>query len=366
MTSVHETEIDGVRCFWVDIGRPTLQATLAFRQGMVDESLNESGWLHLIEHSALHGRGGGRLGINGSVGLLYTTFDAHGPRDLVVAHFGDLARWLAEPDFSDLARERDVLAAESAMRGGAVGGALAWRYGARGPGVCNFNEPGLSRVNESSLTDRAHRVFTRENAVLVLDGPPPSGLSLPLDHGALTTIPPAVPCDDTLPAMYLDDSGVVLSGVVDRSGPAMMIPPVLEQMLKARFRDSAGAAYGPWATYEAVDPDHAVVIAGTDIGPQMHSKLATEVMELLDGLGKSGLPEELVRNAVDQYIQGVSDPYNAFGVAYRNAIMVLNGEPSETLEEMLGSVRSVTADSLQEPIESFRRSLLLGIHSDAA
>jgi len=366
VTVVNETDIDGVRCFWVDTGRPTLAASLAFRQGMADEPLNESGWLHLIEHLVLHGLGGGRLNINGSVGLHHTTFDAHGPNDLVAEHLRVLVQSLVNPDFSGLSRERDVLAAEAAMRGGATGRAMAWRYGARGPGVSHFDEPGLSRATEAALTDRAHRVFTRDNAVLVLDGPPPATMSLPLGQGTLFPIPPAVPCDDRLPAMYVDESGLVLSGVVDRSGPAMMIPPVLERMLKARLRDEAGAAYGPWSTYEAVDSDHALIVAGSDIGPKILPELAKEVMDLLNGLDESGLPEEYVQDAVDYYVQAMSDPYNAFGVAYQTAMLALADRPLMTLEERVTTIRSATAATLQDDVASFRRSLLLGIHGDAA
>ena len=79
MVIVRESEVDGVPCFWVETGRPTLAARLMFRQGMADEPLHESGWLHLLEHMVLHGAGSGPLQINGSVSPLITGFDAHGP-----------------------------------------------------------------------------------------------------------------------------------------------------------------------------------------------------------------------------------------------------------------------------------------------
>jgi len=135
MTELFETYVDGVRCFWVNSGRPTLAAMLMFRYGGADEPLPESGWQHLLEHLALHGRGGGTLAVNGSVTPLLTTFEAHGPVDQVVDHLSSLSRWLAAPDVGDLDRERNVLAAESATRGSAVLRALSWRYVARGPGV---------------------------------------------------------------------------------------------------------------------------------------------------------------------------------------------------------------------------------------
>ena len=79
MVSVRESEVDGVPCFRVETGRPTLAARLLFRQGTADEPLHESGWLHLLEHMALHGTGSGSLHVNGSVSPLISTFDTHGP-----------------------------------------------------------------------------------------------------------------------------------------------------------------------------------------------------------------------------------------------------------------------------------------------
>lgn len=365
MTVVHESVIDGVKCFWVETGRPTLAASLIFRQGLVDEPLNETGWLHLTEHLALHGKGGGRLSINGSVDLMTTTFDAHGPADLVAEHLADVTQWLTNPNLGGLDHERDVLAAESALRGGPVGRALAWRYGARGPGVSNYDEPGLARATEADLIDRAQTIFTRDNAVVVLDGPP-DGLNLHLRAGTFLPPSPAVPCEDSLPAMYVDDAGLVLSGVVDRSGSAVLVPVVLERMLKARLRDEVGAAYAPWSTYVPVDADRAVVFAGSDVGPKLLPVLAQEVATLVRQIGDSGLPQEYVDHAIDEYIQAVSDPYGAFGLAYRAAMMSFDGKPAQTLDEVVNSVRSVSADTLHEHAHDFTKTLLLGIHGDAA
>ncbi|HEY6743325.1 MAG TPA: hypothetical protein VI110_13280, partial [Lapillicoccus sp.] len=57
--AVNNAVIDGVQTYWVDTGRPTLTASLTFRQGQVDESLPKRGWTHLIEHLALRDGGSG-------------------------------------------------------------------------------------------------------------------------------------------------------------------------------------------------------------------------------------------------------------------------------------------------------------------
>ena len=246
MITLRDTEVDGVRCFWVDTGRPTLYARLMFRAGMVDEEFHESGWLHLLEHLCLHGRPSlGALQVNGSVSLLVTAFDSHGPADAVADHLGQVAAYLRNPQFDELDHERKVLRAEADTRDSVAARALSWRYGARGPALASYPEPGLIRAVPELLRNLAARVFTRGNAVLMLDGPPPEGLTLELPDGELLAPPPAVSNVATQPALYVD-RGLVMSGVVARSEEATMLPDLLQLALKRRLRDEAAAAYAPW------------------------------------------------------------------------------------------------------------------------
>lgn len=361
MALVHETDINGVRCFWVETNRPTLRASLLFRQGLADERLVESGWLHLLEHLALDGKGGGALSINGSVSLLQTSFDAHGPAGLVAAHLTAVTRWLSDPDLSRLEHERNVLAAESSSRGGPGLRALGWRYGASGPGVLNLDESGLGRASEDDLRDRAHRVFTRGNAVLVLDGPPPAELTLDLHDGPLLRPEKAVPCGDTLPAVYNEEAGLALSGVVERSMGAVLLPYVLERMLRDRLRHEAGAAYAPWSDYQPVDDDHAVVLAGSDVAPRMLPGLFTEVARLAHTIRDDGLPAAIVEEAVELRVQALNDPYNSVGLAFAAGNYALGGEEPKSLEEIVAENRAVTHFSLQGDAWAFTQSLLVGV-----
>ena len=82
--TVHETEIDGVLCFFVDMGRPVSSAHLLFRTGIADEPLAETGWLHLLEHLALLDRETLTRPIHGTASMLLTRFDVYGPPEAVV------------------------------------------------------------------------------------------------------------------------------------------------------------------------------------------------------------------------------------------------------------------------------------------
>ena len=100
------TEVDGVPVYWVP-GERRMRASLWFRAGLADESLPTRGWLHLLEHLALHGRDSLRAPINGHVSMLHTSFDVEGDPDDIAAFPQHVCRWLTAPDFSDLEHERD-------------------------------------------------------------------------------------------------------------------------------------------------------------------------------------------------------------------------------------------------------------------
>lgn len=366
MSVVRRGEVDGVQAFWVDSGRPTLTASLITRQGMVDETLPTTGWTHLLEHLALHGRASGPLHVNGSVSLLHTRLDAHGPADRVARVLESLTRWLAEPAFDELAREQSVLRAEAVMRGaGEVSSGLLWRYGAGGPGLSGYAEPGLSRADAPSLTCLASEAFTRGNTVLFLDGPPPAGMALHLPVGELRRAPRARPCDDTLPAAYLINAGITLSGVVPRSVAASVLPHVLREVLTAEFRERDGGAYAPWAHYEPVDDDRAVVFAGSDANDALLQSIADRAIYQLGQVAKGVFKASLVTDTVEQLVQAVSDPYNLPGLAHRAATDHLRGESLVDLEQVLDEYRSIDLEAVVESAAAMRSSLMVGIAREA-
>lgn len=169
MTTVRQTAADQTPVFWAaGPTRETLSASLIFRAGWVDETLHTLGWLHLLEHLALHDRGTGTLHVNGSVSLLATRFDVHGPPDAVVDTLAAVCRWLADPQVERAEHEAGVLRAESALRGtgGEVGQALLWRYGPQGPGLAGYEELGLGQATPEGLRALAARAFTAGNAAL--------------------------------------------------------------------------------------------------------------------------------------------------------------------------------------------------------
>ncbi len=362
MVELHETEVDGVRCFWVETGRPTLAAKLAFRQGMADEWLTESGWLHMLEHLALHGRGGGRLQVNGSTSLLHTEFDAHGPAELVVEHLAGLTAWLAEPVFHEFERERGVLEAESRLRADNVSRrALGWRYGSIGPGTAAYGEPGIARSTPESLRAKARWAFTAGNAALVLDGPPPPGLRLDLPAGELRRPPRAIPCGDTLPAAYQDEAGLVVSGVVRRDPAAVFAPTLIERALRARLRDQAGAAYAPFALYEPVDDERAVVVGGSDVLPTLLPDLVDIALDTVRQLAVMGPSPDELETLRHEHHQALHDPYSAVGLAVQAAYAHLRTDSPRTFTDLVDELLTVGDKAVKESLREFWESLMIGL-----
>jgi predicted Zn-dependent peptidase len=359
MVTVRESEVDGVPCFWVETGRPTLAARLLFRQGTADEPLHESGWLHLLEHMALHGTGSGSLHVNGSVSPLITTFETHGPPEAVARHLTRLASWLGDPELRGVERERGVLRAESELRGGPFVNSLRWRYGAQGPGVGSYAEPGLVRATPEVLRERCRRVFNRGNAVLVLDGAPPHRLGLGLADGSFLPPAPAVSVESEFPAAYQESAGLVLSGVVERSQGAGVAASLLEKALRQEVRERAGAAYAPWSGYEPVDADTAVIAAGSDLRPDILPTILEKSLVVLERL-RSGAPQGWIEEQVAARLQALRDPYNAMGVALRAGHEVLGDRLPLTYDDLIAETEQTDREQVRRAFDQLHSTLLLG------
>jgi hypothetical protein len=360
MVTLHETEIDGVLCFWADLGRPLSAAHLHFRHGLADEPLPEAGWLHLLEHLALLDRETLERPIRSSVGMLLTRFTAFGTPEVVVANLVALARWLEQPDLQLLARERGVLQAKAQLRTDPLLTSMTWRYGATGPGVTSYAEIGALRATPELLTERSTRVFNRSNAVLVLDGPPPPAMALPLPPGAYHPPSPAVPLDRHLPATYVDDSGVTLTGTVRRTHASTFLPGILERAVHDGMREHTGAVDAPWARLVDVDDQHRIVGGGSAAQRDDVVRSVEAGIDIAGRLGRDGVPRTWVQEAVEMRLRELEDPDVAFLVAHRSALAVLSDAVPQSLQELVDEVRSTDPSAVDAAAREFCDSLLLG------
>src|SRR4051794_1847128 len=361
MNVVRETQIDGVLCFYVDMGRPATAAHLLFRQGLVDEPLHETGWLHLLEHLALLDRETLTRPIEGRQTLLLTHFAAFGGPEAITEQVGALARWLTEPDLRLLARERGILqAAAHEPRDGLIR-SLTWRYGAAGPGVASYAEIGAVRATEQGLRDRSRRVFNAANAILVLDGPPPAGLTVPLPVGEYHHAPAALPVERRLPSAYRAEGGLTLSGVVTRTHEAGFLPGILERALHDGLRQHRGGAYGLWSKMTEVDNQQAVIAAGADLLPEMLPGLAGAALEVTARLAENGVPRDWVMEAVDRRLRVLESPAAMVETALEGAYAALSEQVPLTYEELLEQLRATDPRMVDHAARELHASLLVGL-----
>lgn len=360
MGQVHATEVDGVRTFWVDSQRPTLMATLSFRAGRADEILATAGWLHLLEHLALHGLQRGGLAVNGSVSTLDTTFSFHGPHEQVVDALAQVTRRLASPELGELERERRVLAAEAATRGGPVHRAFGQRYGARGPGLAAYDDAALGRTTPELLRGVAAWTFVARNGALALDGPPPPSLQLHLEAGTGTHPAPPATAVERPRSVYVEPAGLVLSGVVTRSGVNTFAAHMVEDALRRKLREEDGTSYAPYSLYEAIDTDQALVVAGADVSPTAAASLLGNVLDLTDALAEHGPDPDVVADVKAAARQAHQDPYNVGFLAHRAAAQSLWGRPVEQLEDVLAEHDAIDVDALVPALTELRDSLIVG------
>jgi hypothetical protein len=363
--TVTETEVSGVLCFYVDTGHPASAAHLIFRQGLADEPLHESGWLHLLEHLALLERESLSRPIHGEVTMLLTRFTAFGAPDELSHQLDRLCRWVAEPDFRLLARERGVLQARAQQRGDPLGRSLTWRYGATGPGVTSYAEVGALRATPELLAERAWRVFNAANAILVLDGPPPADLRLGLPAGEYLPPVPATPVPRRFPAAYLDEGGLTITGVVSRTHEATFLPGVLERAVHDGLRERLGGAYAPWASMTETDDQHIVVGCGADVVPEILSTVAGAGIDVIRRLADDGVPRAWVEEAVQQRVARLDLPGAAADVALESAYAVLSDRVPRSHEELLEQVRTTNPQLIDTAVRELQATMLVGLPEDA-
>ena len=346
--ALRRTEVDGVPVVWSN-GNAPLRAGLWFRAGMADATLPTHGWLHLLEHLALHGRDTIRTPVNGQVDLLHTVFAVEGEPTDVVTVLRDLCRWLATPQFGGLEHERRVLRAEAAQRSpGTAGAHLLWRYGAQGPGLGGYDELGLHTAGPDGLRRLAEEYFTAGNAVLALTGPPPAGLKLQLRPGGRRAPSAAQRCDQPSPAGFVDrPNAVSLSSTLPRSSVATTLVRTVQRALQQDLRHRAGVGYSAWSAYELVDADHAMVAAGIDVLPEAVPTAVADVLTALRRLGDRGPDETEVRDDIEQFVRHLESAHAAELAPFRAARDLLLDRPVRSSAELAAEARAVTPEDLR-------------------
>ncbi|WP_344138467.1 M16 family metallopeptidase [Pedococcus bigeumensis] len=357
---MQQTTIDGVTTFW-EQGPDPLTAALVFRVGARHESFRTVQVSHLVEHLVMGTLPKSHLDCNAQVDVDTTTFVATGKPHEVSDFLRRVCDALGDLPLGRLEREQGVLAAEDAT---SAHPALCWaagiRFGLTGVGLLNASGAGVKRVTSEQVRSFAAEHFVRENAVLVLTGPPPGGLTLPLSSGPrpkevaprLTGIP--------TPGVMRVAPHPVLSAVLPRTQWASTVVRVLVDRLTDDVRHDRGLAYDINFDALRVDRDRTLFAVFTD-GQEEHADAIVETLwGTLASLAVDGPTQAELDHHLAGFVAYAEDPRASVdwmqGVAHGH----LHDEPHQDRAEAIASLSAVTVEDVRAWASWARDSAILG------
>lgn len=354
MSELHWTEVDHVVTIWTEAPAP-LRAGLLFRTGRIDETLASAGHTHLVEHLALSTLGETTQPHNGFVGPVMTGFVAMGSPGEVSCFYAEVCETLQSLPDRRLEGEKQVLAAEGAMRPYDVcANLLTWRYGAKGYGLVGMTELGIPGATLEQLRELVAGGFTRDNAVLWLSGPPPDDLRLRLPRGAKRPLPELAPLPLPHPSWFLDDAcrGVAAGAIVPRSPASSAFREIAFRRLRKRLRTELAISYAPQVFYEPLTADVAHLVLYADSDPERRAELAEAFGAVLEEL--AGVEESEVAAAAahirECWTGSLAPPPADMAVAdaQRAAMDWIFGTEYESLDSIAADIQSVTSEDVAE------------------
>ena len=355
-TEIHESVVDGVQTFWVDAGPPFV-ATLMFRVGIADETLATRGITHLVEHLALSPLRDVAHPFNGAVAIDTTTFWAAGSVEDVAGFIGRLAGNLADLPTDRLEIEAGIVIAEGrAFQTSSHATMLGARFGPQGPGLVSYPEFGLRRVDAAAARQWATDRFTVANAVLLLTGPPPEAMRLPLPTGA--RFPLVLPPDNY---WFLADgpvriegqtAGVAVGAFGERSMPLVMAGNVVAMRAEELVRNQLGRVYAVAHDYLRLSADEAFLYWGADCDPEHTAEVTEAVGTVLGDVMTSGPTQAELDRLLALALQvEVMDPADvARDELHRRAAAALLGHPHHSRHEIESKIRAATKEDIAEAL----------------
>lgn len=364
LPEVHRTVVDGVPVFWVDApGR--LTARLLFGVGLADESLLTTGISHVIEHLTMRQVGEHPYAANASVGTFVTEFEVSSSPEVVSDHLGKVCRALSALDLEPLDVERSVIRVEERHRERGANPVVAWplsmRYGARGPGLIASPHIAPSRASRDEFSDWCRLWFHRANAALVLDGPPPDGLRLPMPDGEPVRRAPPTPLDWSAPGWREIDGGVIVAMYGPRSAALTTGVHVLERRLTKLLRHKLGVVYELSTATTAIPENQLAIGLGSDVENEEVDRMSVAVLYALDALCADGPSEGELAFVRDGFAEDVGSADFVLYAAYDEAASWLRGEASGEAEHVQLLSGSVSAPDVGAAMSVARGTLILGL-----
>lgn len=364
---VHRSEIDGVPVFWVD--RPAssrLSAQLVVGVGQADEPFLQGQITHLLEHLVMRRFADATYDTNAAVGMGVTTFEVESRPDTVVGHLRRLCEAVCavadgELDPGDVEAERTVLRAEA--DGGAGPGlaltlpAAAW-FGRTGVGLVGESTLGAAGADAVDLADWCRRWFVRANAALVLDGPPPLGLTLPLPDGGRPTRPTPRARRLNTPAWTPGPPGFQVSFRAQRSIAVEVLIEALHVRWTRLLRHDKGFVYDIAVVVVGLAGPDIIVSIAADAPPDRSDRIIEALRTDLDTLRRSGFTDEQVQAAKERLAEQADDPDWLTHLAFDHAVQSLGGAVATPVVDAR-SAAGVTGSDVDAAWQAARSTLIV-------
>ncbi|MFB6887960.1 insulinase family protein [Kitasatospora sp. NPDC056327] len=361
----HEV-IDGIPVLWTSAPGP-LEAALVFGCGARDETLRTLGVTHLIEHLAMSTLPRLHHDHNASVDLEVTEFTCSGQPEQVVDFLARVCAALGALPLDRIDREAGVLEAEDGrVASPQTGELLSHRYGVKGLGLASYRGPGADRIPVEAVEEARARYFHAGNAVLVLTGPPPAGLRLPLPAGERPRHELSVPAQTTGPSWRPED--VPGPGLALNTGLANDALNLAVDVFAQRLRDSARHQQGL-----SYDVGSDVADAGNGRGERTVYLDAREgqgqkVGELLWQealrLARDGVTEEELAEEREGLREAWTDPRGTVLELCAAAARLLFDEPYRDVDARLAAIAAVTPEQARAAFAEALETALLVVPED--
>ena len=301
---------------------------------------------------------------NASVDLLTTQFHTAGRADDVVEFLRDVCRSIGALDLSRLELGKQAISAEANQRRHSVlGEQSGWRYGVAGPGLLQWQDVAVPQLAAGPVAAWAVENLTAGNAALVLSGPPPPGLELPLRPGPRRGVP-AWPQVRPTPGWLspLQVGGAAVSSVIDRSTAATAYAAALAHRLRTEVRDYFGLSRELWVQYLPLGSEKMMIVGFADHAPFQQQRLASAfVTTFMSMAHRTVSPDESAAWRAE-YPEG-SDRAAALALAAARDTLL----GSEVIEddELRRRVDAVTADDILHVAAEACRHALYAVPTSA-
>lgn len=345
-------------------GPGPVRARLLFRVGAVDESVQERGLTHLVEHLTMRAVGRRPIEVDAGVGMWSTGFEATGAVADVEAFLSDVWSALAAVPLDGLAREKAVLGHEGEPGVSPVELSAHHRYGVTGPGRAWPDQLGVGGADEETVRRWVRSRFVRGAAALVATADVRPDLSAPLPEGPVQPVPLARTVRGGHGPLWVGDAGGTAISLLlpTRDGLDLAVGRLLRTAAEDLVRHDRALAYEVGMDTAPVSPSSCEVAVYTDCDEAAGPEVAGLLVGLLRRMRDHGPTEQELAHERASTLSVWRETPDALELATEHAVALLTGERPRTTADRVGAAESLDAGTVREVLQEAWPTLQVLVH----